>query len=117
MTQLRIDINKYIDIVLGTGVILSLLILIWGSILTLLNPESIKIGAAIKPGPLLHVLSGVGRMDPISTIYLGLFVLIITPVARVIAAGIVFAANGERKYALIALIVFVILLLSSVLNK
>jgi uncharacterized membrane protein len=117
MTRLRTDVNKYIEIVLGVGVILSLLILIWGSILALLNPEDINISAAMKPGSLLHVLNGVGRLDPISTIHFGLLVLIIAPIARVVAAGIVFAVNRERKYALIALIVFAILMISSTVGK
>jgi len=60
------------------------------------------------PGILSAALSGRGR----GLIQLGLLILIATPVARVVLSTGVFAAQRDRRYVLITLIVLAVLLFS-----
>jgi uncharacterized membrane protein len=71
----------------------------------------------MAPGHIADILSGVVKLDPIATINLGLLVLLMVPVARVIAAMIAFAVQGERKYVLIALIVLAVLTVSTLVGR
>ena len=109
---MRVDINKYIAAVLTIGMVLSLVILTWGSVLFILHPEPVG-----PPGPLTGILGGTLRLDPVSTINLGLLVLLITPVARVVAAMIAFALEGDRRYVLICITVLAVLALSAVIGE
>lgn len=109
---MRADVNKFVSTVLGAGVILSLVTLIYGSVLFLLHPVH-----AERPGSVLHILQGVARLDPIATINLGLLILLLTPVTRVIAAMIAFIIDKDTKYALISLAVLTVLIISAVLGK
>lgn len=109
---MRMDVNRHIELVLTVGVILSLVILTWGSIL--LMGKSASIGT---PGSISDILRGVIRLDPSATINLGLLVLLITPVARVAAAMIAFIAEKDRKYALVSLAVLVILAISALAGR
>lgn len=105
---MRVDINKLVAAALGTGVALSLVILLWGSVVMLLRPEP-----GGPPGSILHILKGTAHLSPSATVNLGLLVLLITPVARVVAALVGFAIQRDRKYVLISLAVLGILALSA----
>lgn len=109
---MRVNVNKYIGSVLSAGVILSLTILVWGSALFMVKPATIS-----APGSVGDILRGAARLDPSATINLGLLALLITPVARVIAAFIAFAAEKDRKYALVSFAVLVILAISAIVDK
>lgn len=68
------------------------------------------------PHSLRAVVAGVTRGRPVAVIFLGVLLLIFTPVLRVIGAGVYFAAAGERLYAAISLLVLLLLLLGFVLG-
>jgi uncharacterized membrane protein len=68
------------------------------------------------PRSLVTVVSGALRGRPVAVIFLGLLLLILTPVLRVVAVGVYFASHGERRYALISALVLVLLLLGFVLG-
>jgi uncharacterized membrane protein len=68
------------------------------------------------PHSLRAVATGVAHGRPVAVIFLGVLLLIFTPVLRVLGAGAYFAATGERRYALISLVVLVLLLLGFVLG-
>jgi uncharacterized membrane protein len=68
------------------------------------------------PHSLRAVAAGVAHGRPVAIIFLGLLLLIFTPVLRVIGAGVYFAAAGERRYALISLLILGLLLLGFVLG-
>ena len=112
MTPTRPDVNKFVQIALSAGVLLSFLILIWGSALFLVRPAPGEMPRSIPA-----ILRGVAQLDPAATISLGLLVLLITPVARVIAAMIGFVLEGDRKYALISLGVLAILVLAAAAGR
>jgi len=68
------------------------------------------------PHSLRAFVNDVVRGRPVAVIFLGLLVLIFTPILRVIGAGIYFAATGERLYALISLLIVLLLLLGFALG-
>jgi len=109
---MKVDVNKCVGFVLGAGVILSLIILAWGSALFIIKPAP-----ANAPGSVGDIFRGVAKLDPSATVNFGLLVLLITPVARVIAAMIAFALEKDRKYAFVSFAVLVILAISAITGK
>jgi uncharacterized membrane protein len=71
---------------------------------------------ADMPHSLRAVAGGVARGRPVAVVFLGLLLLIFTPILRVVGAGVYFAVAGERRYALVAFLVLVLLLLGFVLG-
>lgn len=108
----KLDIDKYISRVLLAGVVLSMATLVLGSVLYVTGP--INEG---RPGSIVEILRGVVKLDPTSTINLGLLILLMTPVARIIAALIAFAIERDLKYVLISIFVLIVLLLSAVMGS
>jgi uncharacterized membrane protein len=114
--------DEYIEILIGNllqiGIVLSSSIVLLGGVLYLLRhghalpeyhvftgePERFRAVAGIVP----DALSFHGR----GIIQLGLLLLIATPVARVAFAAGAFAAERDRLYVVVALIVLVILVCS-----
>lgn len=111
---MKADVNRYVQVVMTIGVVLSFVLLVWGSILLLVSGKTEL--AAMSPGHIAAILRGAVKLDPIATINLGLFVLLMVPVARVIAAMIAFIIQRDRKYALIALIVLAVLAASTLVG-
>jgi len=115
------DLNSVISGVLKYGVIISTILLLTGLALVIAEkpaglPTSVEQLISSNYGrPTLDVgklLSGATQGTPIFVIQLGLVVLLATPFARVLASVIVFAAERDRTYVAITLIVFGILLVS-----
>jgi uncharacterized membrane protein len=104
----EIDVDRYVGFVLTSGVIVSLTILILGAALYLAHPS-----AAAAPRTLSGILKGTLALNPSATINLGLLVLLMTPIVRIIAAGIAFAIEGAYRFALISLGVLIILTIST----
>jgi uncharacterized membrane protein len=63
------------------------------------------------------VLRGVGALQGLDIIQLGLLVLIATPIARVALALYAFARQGDRTYVVITLIVLSLLLYSLTIGR
>ena len=51
-----------------------------------------------------------GSLDPITLMFAGLLLLMLTPFLRVLTAAVGFAAEKDRTFMLVALVVFVMLL-------
>lgn len=66
----------------------------------------------VAPGTLLDELTA---GEPGSIVLLGLLLLVLTPVAQLVAAAAAFARNGERGYLVVTLVVLAVLLFSLVL--
>ncbi len=62
-------------------------------------------------------LRGVIALKPFAFIQLGLLLLIVTPVIRVAASVVAFAAEKDRAYVIITLFVLVVLLVSFALGQ
>jgi uncharacterized membrane protein len=63
------------------------------------------------------VTAGLAALDPTTLMMLATVLLILTPVARVVVSIYVFAADGDRKYALVTSTVFAIMVLTFVLSR
>ena len=64
------------------------------------------------PHTLGAVASGLGTLDPVSVIAVGLLVLLATPVVRVAVSIVAFALERDRTYVIITSLVLLILLIS-----
>ena len=115
------DLNGVISRVLKYGVITSTVLLLTGLAMVIVEqpaglPGSVQQLVSTNYGkPTLdlgQVLSGAAQGTPIFVIQLGLLVLLATPIARVLASVILFAAERDRTYVAITLIVLGILLVS-----
>jgi uncharacterized membrane protein len=112
--------------VLRTGVLLSMAIILAGTLLTFVRhreyvsspAELVRLsqpGEAV-PQTLQDVLSGVRELRGQSIVAAGLLLLILTPVVRVATSILVFVAQSDRTYVLITSVVLLLLLLSFLLG-
>jgi uncharacterized membrane protein len=89
----------------GSAALMALgLTLAWGSSATLRLPSE-------NPSPvdvLRSLLSG--SLDPVTLMFAGLLFLMLTPFLRVLTAAVGFAAEKDRTFVIIALVVFAMLL-------
>ena len=115
-----------ISSVLRTGVLLSMAIILAGTLLTFVRhreyvsspAELVRLsqpGEAV-PQTLQDVLSGVRELRGQSIVAAGLLLLILTPVVRVATSILVFVAQSDRTYVLITSVVLLLLLLSFLLG-
>jgi uncharacterized membrane protein len=68
-----------------------------------------------RPAAVLHSLLS-GSLDPVMVMFAGLLFLMITPFLRVLTAAAGFAAEKDRTFVLVALVVFAMLLAELVLS-
>jgi uncharacterized membrane protein len=117
----RLDMNIVISNLLRFGVILSSAFIVVGlAIIFVKNPPAFpatveqltasNFGKTTLDAGVL--LSGVAAANAIYVIQLGLIILLATPVVRVAASVILFAAEKDRTYVAITLIVLGILIVS-----
>ncbi len=105
---MKVDLNRFVGTALAIGVALSFVIIVWGAVLYLVWPP-----APPEPLTVSGVLGGAADLNAAATVNLGLFVLLITPVARVLAALVAFAVERDKKYVLISLVVLAVLMFSA----
>ena len=126
------DFNDVIAYALRIGVIISAVLIIIGVALLfargdsngytlnqIARPNSIVNSSLFQPS---EVISGVPSLRPLDFIYLGLMVLIATPVVRVILGIVQFALERNKLYVVITAIVlfnlmFAIFILPIILGK
>ncbi|MDT7860909.1 MAG: DUF1634 domain-containing protein [Saccharolobus sp.] len=110
------DFNDVIGYTLRIGVIISATIIIIGVIMLFIfnssnnftlnqiaAPNSIVNSSIFKPN---EIFSGLPKPYALDYIYLGLMILIATPVARVLLGIIQFAREKNKLYTIITAIVF-----------
>jgi uncharacterized membrane protein len=122
------DSERAISRVLRGGVVLSLLLVSTGTALSFLS----KSGAYGRgPGEVARLtgsggsfprttswlIHGLAHLDGQAVVVLGLIVLILTPIVRVAVSIVAFAREGDRVYAFITTVVFLLLMLSFALGK
>ncbi|NLI74167.1 MAG: DUF1634 domain-containing protein [Euryarchaeota archaeon] len=103
-SQRRLD--RYISIVLHIGMYLSILVIAIGLMLYALYPTPID-DISLKNLP-QELMDG----SPIAVISLGILLLIMTPLSRVIAAGVIFAVDREIRFVLTSLFILAAILLA-----
>ncbi|AAK40381.1 DUF1634 domain-containing protein [Saccharolobus solfataricus] len=110
------DFNNIIGNTLRIGVIISAIIIIFGVALLFVNngsngftitqissSNSIVNSSIFKPS---EIFSGLPKLYGLDYIYLGLMVLIATPVLRVLLGIAQFASERNKLYTIITIIVF-----------
>ncbi len=111
---------------LRTGVIASLLIVVFGTVVSFVHhvdylTSSPALQPLIKPATVPHtipqVIDGVRHFRGQSIVLVGLLLLIATPVVRVAVSIFAFVYQHDRTFVLITALVLALLLLSFVLGK
>ena len=110
--RLRLAVSR----VLMAGVVASAVLLLIGlATAALVGWTGSLIGAPPPTAPvytLSGLLAGLAALQPVAIAQLGLFVLVLTPIVRVVASLVLFAEERDRAYVLISLGVLTILLAS-----
>ena len=77
-------------------------------------------GAAVPTGPVRVPVHGLGASffggDPLAILWIGLLVLVLTPLARVLLSVIAYASQGDRLYFGLTLFVFSVLVSTAVVG-
>lgn len=119
-----------VSAILARGVFISLALMLAGTVLAFMRDGAYGPGGG-SHADLARLLSADGRFTlslpwlwhgltefrGVPVIVLGLLMLIATPVLRVLVSMIVFIIGGDRRYTLITLAVFVLLVVSFLLGK
>lgn len=104
---------QHVELVIGrvlqVGVYISALVILLGIGLWLFKNGSGYSGAL--PTRITPIFHGVLAFKPYAVLMFGIFLLILTPVLRVIVSIYAFAKEGDRLYAVITTIVLVILII------
>ncbi|MHB1868714.1 MAG: DUF1634 domain-containing protein [Nitrososphaerales archaeon] len=118
----KVDFNAVIANVLRYGVTSSSLLIAIGLLMILLGDRShnfptllselLKINYGRPSLELSKLVVGVVSLNSISIIQLGLLVLLSTPIVRVAASIILFAAQGDAVYVYVTVFVLAVLLFS-----
>ena len=111
--------KSQLDLVMGkilrTGIILSFLLMLGGLLIFLFSSRSafqLKDLASFNP---LSYLREAGLLDGISLMLAGLFILILTPIFRVLSTFVIFWKNKDQLYLRFTFLVLVIILISILL--
>ncbi|BCU69361.1 DUF1634 domain-containing protein [Stygiolobus caldivivus] len=110
------DFNDIIGYALRIGVIISAVLIIIGVILlfTFQGSNGFSIEQIASPNSIVNssifipseIVSGLPDLRPLDYVYLGLMILIATPVVRVFLGIIQFASERNKLYTIITIIVF-----------
>lgn len=117
------SMNVVLSNVLRYGVLLSAAIIIFGTALLITREGFASVGAFVtyNPNQVPHgtfavslgaMVQGLLVLDPFAVIELGVLALLATPVARVLFSALLFAAEGDRTYVYVTVVVLLLLLFS-----
>ena len=110
-----LKIEQNIGKILRVGVMISSTVIIVGILMFILTGHS-GYPADIWPDKLKQILGGLIQFRALAWLMAGLFLLILTPVLRVIASIFAFAKQKDRLYVGITSLVFLILLIAMLLG-
>jgi uncharacterized membrane protein len=108
------DLDRSIARLLTGGTYLSIGLMAIGVVLMLAGGISpLAVPPPFDPG---SIPADIMALRPAGFLWLGLLVILATPLARVAASGIGFAAAGERRMALISVAILVVIAVGVVLG-
>lgn len=107
------DVDRPVGISLLLGMAASIILLLIGWLLHLLNP-GVRIDTVLPVG---KAFSESLRWNPAGWLSLGIFVLILTPVARVVIAIVSFAWVRDWKYTAVSAFVLVAMVAGLLLGR
>lgn len=111
MLAIELRIGK----ILRFGTLFATLVMIIGLLLFLISGHSGYTGTAY-PHNFGTIIAGLGHFKAFAWLMTGLFLLILTPVLRVLASIFAFIKEKDRMYVIITLIVLVILIIAILLG-
>jgi uncharacterized membrane protein len=88
--------------ILRYGSLISTLVMALGLVLILLRGPA-SLGAGNRVGSLRTVFPRVLHLDAVGVVELGILLLLVTPIFRIVVAGIAFGLEGDYKYVFISL--------------
>ena len=103
------DVEIMIGKVMQIGVILVAVVIIFGLILLLVS-GSTGYPAGVHPTRIGAIISGTVALKPYAILMTGIFLLILTPVLRVVVSIYAFAVEHDHLYVWITTAVLIILL-------
>ncbi|MCT4397854.1 DUF1634 domain-containing protein [Pediococcus ethanolidurans] len=106
MNQIELIIGQ----VLRIGVLISAAVILVGVLLIVFTGQT-GYSAKIYPTTVNAIASGIVALKPFAIVMLGLFLLILTPVLRVVVSIYAFAKERDHLYVWITTFVLVILLI------
>jgi len=103
---MRFDINKFIAKILQIGVSLSLILFCISIVESFFNKTN------HFEQSFIGILKGLYTFDANATFYTGVIVLMLTPVVRVLCLATLYLIEGDFRFSLISILVFLILIFS-----
>ncbi|MFQ5816442.1 MAG: DUF1634 domain-containing protein [Terriglobia bacterium] len=101
--------SQAISAVLRWGSYLSTAVLLLGVVWMLRAPDvPLRVGPAM---PLRQLGRQLAAGNPYAVMQLGILLLLLTPLLRIVTAAVSFGLAGERRYALVSLVVLSLILL------
>ncbi|MBK0040311.1 DUF1634 domain-containing protein [Leuconostoc pseudomesenteroides] len=115
--QTEKDLERQIGIVLRIGVIIAVVVMILGFACYLINSAKTGYFHNRYPRQLAQIVSGSLHFQAGAIMMLGLFLLILTPVLRIIASIYAFTKVKDWRYVCITVAVFIILLVAMFIGQ
>ncbi|WP_099974127.1 DUF1634 domain-containing protein [Lactobacillus terrae] len=109
MDQQKRDIELIIGRILRIGVVISAIIITAGIIIYFISGSGYS-GSGEFPRRFTEIFSGIASGKSYAVIMLGIFMLILTPVLRVVVSIYAFFKEGDKLYTIITTIVLIILI-------
>jgi uncharacterized membrane protein len=109
--EIELEIGK----ILRIGVIVAAVVILFGLILTFATGTT-GYPAGVHPHRIMSILRGTVQLKPYAVLMTGIFLLILTPVLRVVVSIYAFIKEKDRLYAIITSVVLVILAFAMVLG-
>ena len=106
-----LKIERNIGKILRIGVFVSTTVIIIGILMFLLSGHS-GYAEGGWPDKFNEILSGLVEFKALAWLMTGLFLLILTPVLRVVASIVAFAKEGDKLYVAITTLVLIILIVA-----
>lgn len=104
--------NKEVELVIGkilrVGVIVAAAVIIFGLILNFATGTT-GYPAGVHPHRIMSILRGTVQLRPYAVLMTGIFLLILTPVLRVVVSIYAFIKEHDTLYAVITTVVLIIL--------
>jgi hypothetical protein len=99
-------LEHWVHLSLLTGLLFSGSLLVWGLVVTLVDGQP---RPEVPPPPLRDVVSAASSGNGVALIYVGLLVLIGTPILRVAVLALGWGVAGNRRFLAVSLAVLTLL--------
>ncbi|RZI49360.1 DUF1634 domain-containing protein [Lactococcus kimchii] len=110
-----LQIERNIGKILRVGVFISAVVIIIGILMFVVSGHS-GYPEGIWPDKFNEILTGLVEFRALAWLMAGLFLLILTPVLRVVASIISFTKEGDKLYVIITSLVLIILIIAMIIG-